>query len=342
MGSTLAVALRREFEDVRIVVLDNLRRRGSELALERLRTEGIAFIHGDIRAKEDFSALPQCEFLIDCSAEPSVLAGYTTDPDYVINTNLIGSCNTLAYARRAGCRVLFLSTSRVYPIARLNEADYEELPTRFQWTASEPASGISAAGVTEDCPLDGHRSIYGATKLASELLLTEYQHAFGVDHVIDRCGVLAGPWQMGKIDQGIVAFWTLNHTLQRPLRYIGFGGKGKQVRDILHVDDLCRLVIEQIRHFDCFSGGTFNVGGGPDRTVSLCELTELCRNATSRTTEIAATEVDRPADVRIYISDNARIAALTSWRPRLSVEQTVDDVSKWMTDNLDRLRPVLT
>ena len=106
--------------------------------------------------------------------------------------------------------------------------------------------GASPAGIAEDFPLEGARTLYGATKLAAELLVAEYADAFGLQAVIDRCGVIAGPWQMGKVDQGVFTYWMLAHHFGRPLRYIGYGGAGKQVRDLLHVDDLVDLVDEQL------------------------------------------------------------------------------------------------
>src|SRR5438477_348415 len=119
-----------------------------------------------------------------------------------------------------------------------------------------------ARGISEEFPLSGARSLYGATKLASELFIEEYAYAYGLRAVVDRCGVLAGPWQMGKVDQGFVALWVARHLFEGRLSYIGFGGSGKQVRDVLHVDDLCDLVTRQIARLDDVGGEVFNVGGG--------------------------------------------------------------------------------
>ena len=101
------------------------------------------------------------------------------------------------------------------------------------------------SGVAEDFPLAGARTLYGSTKLAAELLIEEYRAAYGLRAVVNRCGVVAGPWQMGKVDQGVFTYWMLAHHFRRPLSYIGFGGSGKQVRDLLHVEDLIELLDEQ-------------------------------------------------------------------------------------------------
>ena len=161
---------------------------------------------------------------------------------------------------------------------------------------SQPVAGASEHGIAEDFPLDGARTLYGATKLAAELLIAEYADAFGVRGVIDRCGVIAGPWQMGKVDQGVFTHWLLAHRLGRPLTYIGYGGTGKQVRDLLHVDDLCELILEQLADPEGWDGATVNVGGGVEGRLSLRETTDLCRELTGN--EVPIEPVRRAAPGR--------------------------------------------
>ena len=334
LGSTVALRLRSEWPDARITVLDNLRRRGSEGNIPRLRAAGVDFVHGDIRNPEDLAALPPADVLVECSAEPSVLAQYgASGPEYVVNTNLVGTFHCLEYAREHGAAVVFFSTSRVYPIETLNAADFVETDTRFEWTDDQDVAGLSSRGVSEELPLEGARSLYGATKLASELLLEEYRYACDVPYVVNRCGVIGGPWQMGKVDQGLVALWILRHLYGEGLDYIGFGGKGKQVRDVIHVDDVADLAVHQIERLADFDGGVFNVGGGPERSVSLRELTELCRSATGREIPMGSEPETRPADLRIYVSDCSKLYRATSWRPQRSLERTVRDTSEWARDH---------
>jgi CDP-paratose 2-epimerase len=138
---------------------------------------------------------------------------------------------------------------------------------------------------------------------------------------------------MGKIDQGILAFWVARHFFQRPLKYIGFGGSGKQVRDFLHVNDMVELVLEQIERFEAFEGETFNVGGGPAHSVSLLELTDLCQQATDKRVTIEPELSPRTADVRIYQSDCSKLFRRTSWRPRASARETIADIATWIREN---------
>mgnify|MGYP001596426635 FL=1 len=308
----------------------------------RLAAAGVEFVRGDVRNPADLDAVGPVELVIECSAEPSVQAGITSSPRYVIDTNLVGAINCFEYAREQKAGVVFLSTSRVYPIEKLAALQYVETPTRFELTDAQPFEGASARGVAETFPLDGPRSIYGATKLSAELLLQEYSAQYGIPAVIDRCGVIAGPGQFGKVDQGVVTLWAARHHFGGALSYIGYGGAGKQVRDVLHVDDLLRLVLIQIEQLDAYRGEVFNVGGGAENAVSLRELTEKCAGLSGRTLEIASVPETRAADVPIYVTDNGKISARTGWRPEKSVDDVLADVFWWLKQNEAELRPVLS
>jgi CDP-paratose 2-epimerase len=329
VGGNLAVSLSAKGgHDV--VAFDNLMRRGSELNLPRLREAGVEFVHGDVRQPTDLVAAGDFDALVECSAEPSVLAGFD-DAGYSIQTNLVGAVNCLERARETEGFVVFLSTSRVYPVAPQLELKVAEAETRFELAADQPVAGASERGISESFPLIGPRTMYGATKLSAELLIAEYADAFGLRAVIDRCGVLAGPWQMGRVDQGVFSWWLLCHHFGRPLSYIGFGGSGKQVRDLLHIDDLVDLVSEQLSNHDRWSGVTANVGGGREHSLSLLETTELCRELTGREVPIDAEPESRPGDVPIYLSDCSRLFSLSSWRPRRSPRDTLADLLEWTT-----------
>lgn len=328
MGSNLAVALRGAFVDAEIVCLDNLYRRGSELNLPRLRAQRVGFCWGDVRDERSFPRDP-FDFLIECSAEPSVLAGDEGGRDFLVGTNLVGAFHCLEKARLWGSRFLFLSSSRVYPIRRLEQHPWREEPTRFAWEDAGTA-GISAQGVQETLELGGARSLYGWTKYAAELLIEEYRAAFGLRAVVNRCGVIAGPWQFGKADQGVASFWVLAHHFGRPLSYIGYGGQGKQVRDLLHVADLCELVAEQVREFDSWDGWVGNVSGGLGNSVSLCELTAVCQEVTGRCVAVQSVAADRPLDLRLFLGDCRRLYGRTTWRPKLTVRRIVSDLSEWI------------
>jgi len=342
VGSSLAMALKRWRPDVRVVVLDNLHRRGSELNVDRLVRAGIRFVHGDIRAPEDLAVLlPEAPgLLVECSAEPSAQAGYGGSPEYVIRTNLVGGFHCLELARQARADVIFMSTSRVYPFATLNELPFVELDTRFALAAGQTLAGVSPAGISEQFPLTGPRSLYGMTKLATELMVEEYADAYGLPYIIDRCGVIAGPWQMGKSDQGVMALWMGAHYFRHGLAYIGFEGTGKQVRDVLHIDDFCDLVVDQVSHFPRYGGRLYNVGGGLTNSLSLRETTALCEEITGNRIPWASVPDTRPADVRLYISDHEVISKVNGWRPRRDVGATLTDIFHWLKAEESHVRPL--
>lgn len=351
VGSNLAVHLKTSFPSARVVCMDNLYRKGSKLNLPRLEKAGCEFVRGDIREADRFPDGP-FDFLLECSAEPSVLAGYDESPDYLMETNLMGTYRCLEKARDWRAKVIFFSTSRVYPIAPLEAHPWREEATRFVWedetggeespesTISNEQSAISNLGVNEALLRCAHgaRSLYGFTKYASELLIEEYRQAFGLEAIINRCSVIAGPWQMGKVDQGVVALWVLRHYFQQPLKYIGYGGGGKQVRDMLHIDDLAGLVERQVREFPEWDGWCGNVGGGLEVSASLRELTEICRDVTGNEVKIGSDPETRQADLRIFLADCAKIEKEYGWKPRKRVQNIVTDIHRWVRENESTVR----
>ncbi|HSK50531.1 MAG TPA: NAD-dependent epimerase/dehydratase family protein [Solirubrobacterales bacterium] len=341
VGSNLAVSLAERHPEWEIVAFDNLYRQGSALNLPRLEAAGVEFVEGDVREPDDLRALPAITAMIECSAEPSVMSGVDGDTGYLVHTNLTGAYNCLELARRDGAFMVFLSTSRVYPVAPQVGLALEETETRFELAAEQPVAGVSPAGISEAFPLDGARTLYGATKLAAELLIEEYRAGLGVPAVIDRCGVIAGPWQMGKVDQGVFTHWMLAHLFGQPLSYIGFGGEGKQVRDLLHVQDLVDLVERQLLAPDAWDGRTVNVGGGRECSLSLRETTAICQRLTGVELPIGVVEETRAGDVPVYISDCTKIFGLDEWRPRRSAEDVLSDIHEWIAADPERIAGAL-
>ncbi len=341
VGSGLALRWKRAFPAAEVTAFDNLKRRGSELALPRLRAGGVAFAHGDVRAPEDLEALGAFDLMIECSAEPSVHAGYGQSPGYLVNTNLIGLINCLEHLRRTGGDLFFLSSSRVYPIAPLRALPLTHQGDRLAPAPGAAAPGWSDAGISEAFPLGGARSLYGATKLAAELLIEEYRAMYGLRAIINRCGVIAGPWQMGKVDQGFVVLWMARHLFGGRLGYSGFGGEGLQVRDILHVEDLFELLTIQAARMTELDGRTFNAGGGNEISVSLRELTALCAAMSGKQLELGAEPLTKPADIPYYVSDCAALRHATGWAPKRGVPEILADIHAWLLANRAELEPIL-
>jgi len=341
VGAALALFLKSRLAGAEVIAFDNLHRRGSELSLARLAAGGVAFRHGDLRHPEDLLGLGPVDLVLDCAAEPSVQSGYGEGLRYLYDTNLTGTLNALELARRDAADVVFFSTSRVYPLAGLRALPLGAAATRLDLAAQARGPGWSAAGIAEDFPLPGARSFYGATKLASELLIAEYAEAHGLRTLVNRCGVIAGPWQMGKVDQGFFVLWAARHLYRGPLGYQGFGGRGLQVRDVLAIGDLARLLWLQLERLDALSGRTFNIGGGRANSVSLQELTALCADATGHRLSLASQPESHPADVPWYIADNAAVTAATGWQAETSVPRLLEEVLGWLAAEAAALRPLL-
>jgi CDP-paratose 2-epimerase len=341
IGASLALELAARHPDWEIVALDSLHRRGSELNLPRLREGGVRFVHGDVREPDDLRAAGPFNALVECSAEPSVMAGVGGDTGFLVRTNLLGAYHCFEEAARHGAQVVFLSTSRVYPVAALTALAYEETDTRFALSDEQPLPGASAHGISEGFPLQGARTLYGASKLAAELLSEEYAESFSLPTVVNRCGVVAGPWQMGKVDQGVFTHWMLAFHFERPLSYIGFGGTGKQVRDLLHVADLAELVDDQLLRPEHWAGAVVNVGGGVDVSLSLRETSALCAEITGNTVQLAADPKTRAGDVPIYISDTRGLRRFTDWTPRNGPREILTDIFDWVHEHERQLAPAL-
>jgi CDP-paratose 2-epimerase len=323
--------------------MDNLKRRGAELNLNRLREHGIEFIHGDIRQKDDFELITkQVSCVIDAAAEPSVMAGLDGNTSYLIETNLNGTINALNFSLKHKAKFIFLSTSRIYPIKTIEEIKTVETETRFEIAATQHIEGVTENGLSENFPLAGSRSLYGATKLASELMIEEYHEMFGLQTVINRCGVLTGPHQMGKVDQGVVVLWMAKHFWKKNLGYFGYGGLGKQTRDMLHIYDLFALVDHQINHIDKFNGQIFNVGGTRKVSASLQELTSMSQHISGNIIPIESVLETRKADIKIYISDCTKINSLCGWEPKITVEAILDEIFDWLRKTEKQLKPILS
>ena len=340
IGSHVCLALRDRHPSARVVALDNLHRRGSELQVPRLLAAGVEFVHGDVRNLEDLDQVGFCDVVVEAAAECSVLAGVDEDPGYVIRSNLLGAINCLEFARRRGAGVVLLSSSRVYPVEKLRAFDLERVAERYHLVDTHERRGVTAEGVTEHFPMDGVRTLYGSTKYAAELLYLEYFNLYDVVGVINRCGVVAGPWQMARVDQGVVGLWCARHIYGGSLSYIGYDGY--QVRDILHVGDLADLILHQIELLPGISGGVFNVGGGLANTVSLRELTGLCRELTGRKLEIGTVDRERQGDVPLYYSDCSKVTKTTGWTPKRDVRTIVEDTCHWIEAHRDELHPFLS
>ena len=331
VGSSVAGALLDGFPDATITGLDNFIRPGSEGNRDSLRARGVRLHHGDVRNASDVDALPAADWVIDAAANPSVLAGVDgqSSSRQVIEHNLYGTVNLLEYCRRHGAGFILLSTSRVYAIAPLAGLPVEPAGRAFRLTPGAPLPpGVSPRGLDETFSTAAPISLYGATKLASEALALEYGETFGFPAWINRCGVLAGAGQFGRPDQGILAYWVNAYLRRRPLKYIGFGGCGHQVRDALHPRDLIPLLARQMEGKVAAGGGPriINLGGGERNAFSLADLSAWCAERYGER-PIAADPPERRFDIPWLIMDSSLAQATWGWQPALSLADILLEIA---------------
>ena len=191
-------------------------------------------------------------------------------------------------------------------------------------TANE--RGLSQNGISESFSTEPPLSLYGSAKLASELVSLEYGSAFDLPIFVNRCGVLAGAGQFGKADQGIFSFWIHSYHGRHPLKYIGFGGSGHQVRDCLHPADLASLIAMQLRHPDR-AGQVLNVSGGLKNSMSLAQLSRWCAERLGKHT-VTADRGSRPFDVPWLVMDSSKAKAVWGWQPSLSLETVLEEIAE--------------
>ena len=327
VGSNIAVFLKKKIKSVKIESLDNLTRKGSRLNRDRLNKFQIHNYNFDIKNYTKFKRLKRYDFIIDCCAEPAIESSFK-DPDAVLYTNLIGTFNVVKKCLKDNSCLIFLSSSRVYSIKNLRKlVNKKKINTPLKIKKK----------IRENFETSLESSLYGFTKLASEKLIKEMFFTSKNKYLINRFGVIAGPWQFGKQDQGFVSLWVAKHMLKKKLSYIGFGGKGHQVRDIIHIDDVCEIILCQLKKINKIYNDTFNIGGGPKNSLSLKDLTLKCQRITKNKIKISKKLKTSILDIPYYVTDNRKIFNTYKWKPFKSVDQTIKDIYFWL-NNLKDIR----
>jgi len=332
-GSVITRTLLEHRADLQILGLDNLSRKGSETNLEPLRALGCDIRIGDVRDRGLLDSLPSCDWIIDCAANPSVLAGVDGSSSRdLVDQNLYCTVNLLELCKSWKAGFTLLSTSRVYSIAALAVLPMEKTPTRFELPPTASGHGWSRNGITERFSTAPPISLYGSTKLCSEWLALEYGDAYGFPVWINRCGVLAGAGQFGKADQGIFSFWIHTWQTQRPLKYIGFGGSGLQVRDCLHPRDIVSLLLQQIDFRGVEKPRTVNLAGGHKNAMSLRELSAWCAEKIGPALPandpnlISSEASTRPFDIPWAILDPSLARETWDWKPTTRLPQILEEI----------------
>jgi CDP-paratose 2-epimerase len=325
VGANLAIYLKKK--KFRVSSLDNIVRLGSQYNLKLLKKNKIRNYKVDISDYNKVLQLPKFDLIIDCCAEAAVEIS-KKNIDEVINTNLLGTINILKKCKNDNTKIVFISSSRVYPIDEINKIIKKKLLRK----------DVKIKKLfNENSKLIGPRTIYGLTKLSSEMFIEEFAYAFNVKYIINRCGVLSGPLQFGKQDQGFVSLWIWKHLSKQKLQYIGYNGTGNQVRDVLHIDDFCRLIEIQINNLKKIYNKTFTVGGSNFSYISLKKLTKLCNEVTGNKLNITKNKKTSIYDIPYFKMNNNKVSKTYKWKPKKNINQIVNDTYEWMKKDYSKI-----
>lgn len=330
VGSTIAKALLATGTRYELSGLDNFIRPGSEGNRAELKRLGVKLFHGDLRSASDLETLPSVDFVIDAAANPSVLAGVDgkSSSRQLVEHNLVGTINMLEFCKQRQAGFVLLSTSRVYAIEPLAQLPVTVEHEAFTPDISKPLpAGLTKNGLSETFSTLAPVSLYGATKLTSEALALEYGETFKFPVFVNRCGVLAGAGQFGRADQGIFAYWINSWLRKRPLRYLGFGGHGHQVRDCLHPRDLLPLLQKQLAAAALpVDHRIVNVSGGAASARSLRQLSDWC-SARFGPHAVVHDGVPRAFDIPWIVLDHAKAERLWGWRPGTPTDTILEEIA---------------
>ena len=304
VGSNICLNLKQKYK--KIYSLDNLSRQSSKLNYKLLKKNKIKNYNFDIFNQKKINKLQKFDLIIDCCAEAAVEVS-RKDIDKVFNTNLVGTYNLLKKAKKDKSKIIFISSSRVNSINEINKiVKKKNLNKKIKVNKK----------INENFDTLKPKSLYGFTKFASELLIEEFSYAFDLKYIINRCGVISGPMQFGKQDQGFVSLWVWRHLINKNLKYIGFGGNGHQLRDVLHIYDLTDLINLQIKNFNKINNIKICVGGSKKSYVSLKELTNICQKITGNKIKFSKIKKTSIYDIPYFITDNNLVKKIYKWEPK--------------------------
>ena len=318
-------------KEYKIINLDNHYREGTkENQLITKNIKNVEFHKVDISNKKILKKFKNISLIIMCASEPSILAGFDNGLANLMQSNFIGTLNLLELAKKNNSNVIFLSTNRVYSIDQLNKINLKKKEKRFELDLTKKIKGLTKKGIDEKFSTNGLISYYGLSKYFSERLIQEYCHNNNINYIINRFGIIAGEYQLGRQDQGIISFWLKSFIKKKSLSYFGYGGEGLQVRDVLNVQDLCNLIEKQFLSINTINNKIFNVGGGLSNSISLSELSNFCREITGNDIKINSTRKNRVYDIPYYVTNNKKIKNYYDWHPNIKPRKTIEDTFNWL------------
>lgn len=309
-----------------VIVFDNLSRPGTQANLEWLRERhgqhSFRLVCADVR---DYDALVEAsrgvEQIYHLAAQTAVTTS-VVDPRSDFEVNALGTLNALEAARLVGRDPVFVYTSTNKVYGAMEDLAVLEEPTRYAYRDL-------TSGVPETRPLDFH-SPYGCSKGAADQYVRDYSRIYGLRSVVFRQSCIFGPRQMGVEDQGWLAWFAIAAMTDRPITIYG---DGKQVRDVLYIDDLVRALVDAVERVDLTAGRVYNIGGGPTQTIAVwAEFGPMLEHLLDK--RIAVSYGDwRPGDQQVYVSDTRKAGRDFNWEPRIKVEEGINLLVEWVREN---------
>jgi CDP-paratose 2-epimerase len=323
IGSNCAHHFLKKGDDV--TILDNFSRNGTDLNLEWLQSEHgdkLKVVRADIRT--DFDALkeevPKADLILHLAAQVAVTTS-VTDPREDFEINALGTFNVLEAMRETDSKgtLIYASTNKVY--GGMEDIETEERNGRYEYKDLPN-------GIPENRLLDFH-SPYGCSKGAADQYVRDYARIYGLKTVVFRQSCIYGYRQFGVEDQGWVAWFTIATLLEKPITIFG---DGKQVRDVLFVDDLVAAYEAAAEHIDVTSGQAYNIGGGSTCQMSLLELLAHLEESFGRKIPTGFDDW-RPGDQPVFVCDIRKAEQDFGWKPQVGVKEGVQKLSQWVQDN---------
>ncbi len=308
-----------------VIIIDNLSRVGSDYNLQQIQAlYPVRFIHADIRhflvMQEQLKELGAIDGLILLAGQVAVTTS-VTNPREDFEINALGTFNVLEALRqnKQFPLLIYSSTNKVY--GKMEAVDIVERNGRYEYDTLQE-------GVSEAVPMDFY-SPYGCSKGSGDQYVRDYYRMYGIPTVVMRQSCIYGNRQFGIEDQGWVAWFTIATLLDKQITIYG---DGKQIRDVLFIEDLVRLYELAILKKDQCAGKIYNVGGGPDQTLSLNEL--ITRLAVRFDKKIPLHWADwRPGDQKVYVSNIHKVQTDLGWTPKIKIDVGIDRMASWIEEN---------
>lgn len=323
VGTNLALKLISEQPKSKIFIYDNFFRKENISNTNYLKHKNITITKKDCAKVNKF---PLVDIIFHLASDPAVTSGMINKSN-IFNNNLASTNNILNFYSKYKTPIIFLSSSRVYSIDAINSLNYKSFNNRFILSENR-VKGLVNGSITESFSTEGFKSLYGFTKLSSEDLIIQYSRINKFNFIINRSGLICGKYQRGNIQQGIVSFLAKSALEKKTINIFGYNGY--QVRDILNIENLCKIMILQMHEILSKKSinKLYNIGGGYRNSDSLINLIDIINKKIKLKFQIKKDE--RFADIKYYVTSNSKIMNDYNWKPDIGYIDSINECIDFM------------